>query len=178
MRRVVYTSVTVSGPSRNAYRDSTQLVLRQGAQLPDICIRCGNRAWGNVLHKDLPDHTIWIIVLPPPVDIIVDPLLRRHYRFEFPFCPNCPPEQSCLSPRRLDGYLAVFGVVSRAFLDSAAPDATGRGGGEKPHLDSAKIPLAVSLETKPGRFGFRPWRGRTIRPLQGRKNSYHRRPHP
>ena len=121
MRRVVYASVTSSGPSRNAYRDSTQLVLRPGAQLPDICIRCGNRAWGNVLHNDLPDHTVWLIVLPPPVDAIVNALTRGRYRFDFPFCPNCPPDDSYRFPKRLDDHLAVFGEVSLGLLDSLPP---------------------------------------------------------
>ena len=121
MRRVDYTFVVTSGPSRDAYRDSSELIVRPGAQLPDICIRCGNRAWGNVLHKDLPDYTVWLIVLPSLLGLIVNALVRGCYGFDFPFCPNCPPDGSYLFPRRIDDHLAVFGVVCRAFLDSLPP---------------------------------------------------------
>jgi hypothetical protein len=85
-------------------------------------MHCGGPARGNVLHKDLPEaFGVWFIVLPPPVDTIVDAFLRGRYRFDFPFCPNCLPDHSHIFPGRLDAHLAVFGAVSRAFLDSLPP---------------------------------------------------------
>jgi hypothetical protein len=51
----------------------------------------------------------------------VDAFLRGRYGFDFPFCPNCLPDHSHIFPGRLDDHLAVFGVVSPAFLDSLPP---------------------------------------------------------
>jgi hypothetical protein len=104
--------------SRNAYRDGKNLVLQPHSSLPDVCIACGGPACGNSLHKALPELTHWWYLLPPGLDIISQLMFGKRYLFDFPFCPNCPPDRFRVSAVRLDKYLAVFRGASESLLDS------------------------------------------------------------
>jgi len=109
-----------SGAVRNAYRDRAFLVLQMGASLPDVCVVCGNPAWGNVVHEGFGNRDLWW-VLPPWIDFtyfILQSALGTRYTFDFPFCPNC--SQSLIqkfSPIRLDEDLAVFRGASQSLLN-------------------------------------------------------------
>ncbi len=113
-----YTFVSKDQTSRGAYRDSKELVVRPGAQLPDTCIACGKKAWGNLIHKDLPEVTVWLL-LPS----ILGPMANAaaKFRFAFPFCPNCPPEGPYFTAKRVDKHLAVIHVSCGAFLEAFPP---------------------------------------------------------
>jgi hypothetical protein len=58
-----------SASVRNTFRDDAYLVLQIGSSLPDICVACGNPAFGNVIHKEFDDRDLWW-VLPTPLDVI------------------------------------------------------------------------------------------------------------
>lgn len=73
------------------------------------------------MHKDLPEETIWLIVLPPIWDVMVNAFAKGRYRFAFPFCPNCPPEGRYFSATRIDKHLSVFRVSCQGFLDAFPP---------------------------------------------------------
>jgi hypothetical protein len=113
-----------SGAVRNAYRDGASLVLQMGSSLPDVCVVCGNTAWGNVVHKGFGNRDLWW-VLPPWIDFtyfILQSALGTCYTFDFPFCPNCsPPLVQKLSPIRLDEHLAVFRGASQLLLNLLPP---------------------------------------------------------
>ena len=103
---------------RNAFSAGHELVLRVGSSLPDVCVACGGRAWGNVEKKEFEAIAWWL--LPSPFDII-QLLFGTRYVFTFPFCPNCSPENFQLKPVRLDSRLAVFTGASKQLLDLLPP---------------------------------------------------------
>jgi hypothetical protein len=112
-----------SASVRNAYRDGAYLVLGTGSSLPDVCVACGNAASGNVIHKGFDDRDLWI-VLPTPIDVIYaisESIFGKRYVFDFPFCPDCPPDRFQLAPTRLDRRLAVFVRASQSFLNLLPP---------------------------------------------------------
>jgi hypothetical protein len=115
LRRIKYTIV---GPTvENACRDGQQFVLQPCATPPDICVACGNPAYGNVLHKKFPDNQyLWL--WPTPLEIIayfLYPFVDK-YLFDFAFCSNCTG--SLLASVRIDDDLAVFKGASQRFLES------------------------------------------------------------
>jgi len=115
MRHITYTSEDSS--TRNAYRCGSELVVLPGASFPDVCVGCGNPAWGNVTNREFYDlGGLWIL-LPSGLDLIALGL-RKRYLFEFPFCSNRPPSSFRLKKVRVDDYLGVFCGASKAFLDS------------------------------------------------------------
>jgi hypothetical protein len=112
-----------SGTVKNAYRDRVFLVLQMGASLPDVCPVCGNSAWGNLVHKGFDNRDLWVF-LPPWTDLIyfiLQSALGARYTFDFPFCPNCPPDRFQPKPIRLDEDLAVFRGASQSFLNLLPP---------------------------------------------------------
>ena len=123
VRRQAYTSVATSGSTRNAYRDGQELVVRPGAELPDICMHCGRPARGKILHKNLPDSLfgIWWFILPPPLDAFVSASLKGRFHFDFPFCELCLPDWSRIADVRVDRHLSVFVVAARPFLEALPP---------------------------------------------------------
>lgn len=115
MRQITYTKKVSS--EQNAYRSGSELIILPGAAFPDICLGCGNQAWGNVTTKEFLDlGELWIL-LPTGLDLIALGL-RKRYLFEFPFCSNCPPSSFRLKKVRVDDYLSVFLDAPKAFLDS------------------------------------------------------------
>jgi len=112
---MTYTSK--GSPARNAYRCGGELVVLPGASFPDICVGCGNPAWGNVTTREFFDlGGLWIL-LPTGLDLIALGL-RKRYLFEFPFCSNCPHGSFCLKKVRVDDHLSVFRGASNGLLDS------------------------------------------------------------
>jgi hypothetical protein len=112
-----------SASVRSAYREGACLVLQIGSSLPDVCVACGNPAWGNVIHKEFDDRNLWW-ALPTPIDVIyaiAQSIFGKRYVFDFPFCPNCSPGRFQLTPTRLDRRLAVFVGTSQSLLDLLPP---------------------------------------------------------
>ena len=117
LKRITY---TIAGPTvENAYRDGQQFVLQPSATLPDICVACGNPAYGNVSHKKFPDSG-YLWVWPTPLDLIAYflYLFVDKYFFDFPFCPNRTSGGILLTSVRIDDNLAVFKGASQGFLES------------------------------------------------------------
>ncbi len=81
-------SFSEQSPSvRNAYRDGAYLVLQTGSSLPDVCVACGNPAWGNLIHKEFDDRDLWWM-LPTPINVIyvtAQSIFGKRYVFDFPF---------------------------------------------------------------------------------------------
>ena len=115
MRQITYTSKGSS--ARNSYRYGSELIVLPGASFPDICVGCGNPAWGNVANTEFHDFGGYWILLPSGLDLIALGL-RKRYLFDFPFCSNCPPSSFRLKKVRVDDYLSVFLNAPKAFLDS------------------------------------------------------------
>jgi len=112
-----------SASVRNVFRDGAYLVLGIGSSLPDICVACGNPAFGNVIHKEFDDRDLWW-ALPTPIDVIyviAQSIFGKRYVFDFPFCPNCPLGRFRLAPTRLDRHLAVFVRASQSLLNLLPP---------------------------------------------------------
>jgi hypothetical protein len=112
---IVYTSQRPS--PHEVYRCEDDLVVLPGASFPDICVGCGEPAWGNVTKRtfyDLGELCLW---LPSFWDIVAF-LLRKEYLFSFPFCSNCPQDMFQIEKTRLDGHLSVFSGASKALVDS------------------------------------------------------------
>ena len=105
----------------NAYRDGQQLVLQPQVSLPDVCINCGNSAYGNIVHKKFPDQR-YLWVLPTPLALLAGILylFMDRYLFDFPFCANCSPGFP-LTAVRIDENLAVFNGANARFLDALPP---------------------------------------------------------
>jgi hypothetical protein len=115
MRKITYTS---KGPSpKKAYRSGSELVVLPGASFPDICLGCGNPAWGSVISKEFYDLSGFWILLPTGLDLIALGL-RKQYLFDFPSCSNCPPGSFRLKKVRVDDYLSILSGASETFLDS------------------------------------------------------------
>ena len=117
MTEIPYT--VKSAEVRNAYRDGANLVLQMDCSLPDVCVACGQPAWGNVIHKEFNSRLLWLL-LAPLFDFIylaLQEILGKSYAFDFPFCPNCPLDRFQLKPIRLTGVLAIFEGACQPFLD-------------------------------------------------------------
>lgn len=118
MRQITYTLKASS--EQNAYRSGSELIILPGASFPDICVGCGNPAWGNVTTREFLDlGELWIL-LPTGLDFIALGL-RKRYLFDFPFCSNCPPSSFRIKKVRVDDYLSVFLNAPMAFLNSLPP---------------------------------------------------------
>jgi hypothetical protein len=115
MFKILY--ATSCGSIENAYRNGDELVVRPEASLPDICVGCGNPAFGNLKQAEFYDLGEWWILLPSIPDFIAL-TLRRQYLFEFPFCSSCPPDRFRLKKIRLDDYLAIFSNAPKSFLNA------------------------------------------------------------
>jgi hypothetical protein len=117
MSEIPYT--VKSAEVRNAYRDGEYLVLQRQCSLPDVCVSCGQPAWGNVIHKEFSLRLLWWL-LPSLFDFIyltVHEILGKRYLFDFPFCPNCSPDRFRLRPVRLTDVLAFFEGACQPFMD-------------------------------------------------------------
>jgi hypothetical protein len=114
MAQISYSEQSAS--IRNAYRDGAHLVLLPFSSLPDVCVACGNQANGNVIRKVLPKTNLWWL-WPFPFEVI-QLIFGTRYVFDFPFCPNCPPERFQLKATRLDRHLAIFRGTSQLLLES------------------------------------------------------------
>jgi len=104
---------------RSAYCDGAYLILQMHYSLPDVCVACGQPAWGNVTHREFKPRLLWF-VLPPPLDyiyLVLQEVLGKSRVFDFPFCPNCPPCRFGLKAIRLTNGLAIFEGACKAFLD-------------------------------------------------------------
>jgi hypothetical protein len=115
MREIVYNEQ--GGVIRNAFRNGRELLLLQGCSLPDVCVACGNAAYGNTERKEFSHPGIWWFVLPPIFDVLAELLFRNNFVFNLPFCANCPPDRLQVRPIRLDRELVVFEGVSQKVLD-------------------------------------------------------------
>jgi hypothetical protein len=89
MPKILYSAQ--SDTIRNAYREGDELLLVQDCSLPDICVACGNPAYGNVERKEFSRLNIWLFILPFGLDLLQF-FLADKFVFDFPFCPNCPPD--------------------------------------------------------------------------------------
>ena len=83
----------------------------------------------HVIHKEFNSRLLWWL-LPPVIDFIyvtVQEVLGKRYSFDFPFCPNCPPDRFRLKPIRLTSVLAIFEGACQPFLDLLPFSAPGPG---------------------------------------------------
>ena len=116
MRDVTYTSP--GNQVRNAYCGRGELVLQPGAVLPQFWVACGAPSWGNVVRKEFS----WpgpLIYLPPfGIDLLFGLIFGKQYLFDFPFCPNCPPEVFSLKKTRVDDDFAVFVGAPKRVLEA------------------------------------------------------------
>jgi hypothetical protein len=119
MAEIVYSAQ--SATVRNAYREGANLLLLDGCSLPDICIACGNAAWGNVERKEFSKVSPWVYLLPPVLDFVAQLIFTNKFLFAFPFCPNCPPDRLRLTPLRLDRGLVVLRGASDGVLGRLPP---------------------------------------------------------
>lgn len=119
MRDISYTSPGKS--ARNAYRGLGELVLRPGASLPEICVGCGDRSWGNVIRKEYSRPGPLMYLPPFGVDLLFGLLFGNRFLFDFPFCSNCAPDAFGLKLIRLNGNFAVFGGAPGRFLELLPP---------------------------------------------------------
>ena len=110
-----------SATVKNAYRDGSDLLLLDGCSLPDICVACGNAAYGNVERTEFSKRSPWTYVLPIFLDVIAHLILTKKFLFAFPFCPNCPPDRLRLTPVRLDRNLVVLRGASEGVLGRLPP---------------------------------------------------------
>lgn len=127
MTEIQYT--VKSAEVRNAYRDGAYLILQRECSLPDVCIACGQPAWGNVIHLEFKPRLFWWL-LPPLFDfiyLVLQEILGKRYVFDFPFCANCTADRFRLKPIRLTGVLAFFEGVCQPFLDLLPPSSPGAG---------------------------------------------------
>lgn len=115
MRQVTYTSIGAS--PQNAYHSGSELIVRPDVSFPDICVGCGNPAWGSSIRKEYFDLGGWWILLPTGLDLIALGF-RKRYLFDFPFCSNCSPSSLRLKKVQVDDYLSVFRGAPEPFLDS------------------------------------------------------------
>ena len=109
--------ISARGTAENSYRNGDELVILPKASFPDLCVGCGMPAYGNVIEREFFDLGQWWITLPTLLDIFAL-IFRKHYVFDFPFCPNCPPGSFPLRKIRVDIHLAVFSGACKAFLNS------------------------------------------------------------
>ena len=119
MTEIVYSAQ--SATVKNAYREGADLLLLDGCSLPDICVACGNAAFGNVERTQFSKPSLWFYLLPPVLDLIAQLSLTRTFLFAFPFCPNCPPDRLRLTPLRLDRELVVLRGASEGVLGRLSP---------------------------------------------------------
>ena len=110
-----------SATVKNAYRQGNDLLLLDGCSLPDICVACGNPAYGNVERKEFSKPNPWIYLLPMVLHVIADLTLTKTFLFAFPFCPNCPPDRLRLTPIRLNRDLVVLRGASEGVLSRLPP---------------------------------------------------------
>jgi hypothetical protein len=71
------------------YRDGKNLVVTRGAEVPPICIRCGQAATGGFLRKKLYWHEPWlyILLLPGVIWYIIAALIvRKRMDLAIPLC--------------------------------------------------------------------------------------------
>jgi hypothetical protein len=92
---------------------SAQCLMGSAGHL--VCVACGNPAYGSAIRKELPKMNLWWL-LPFPFEVI-QLIFGTRYVFDFPFCPNCPPERFQLKATRLDRHLAIFDGTSQLLLD-------------------------------------------------------------
>ena len=119
MAEIVYSAQ--SAIVRNAYREGADLLLLDGCSLPDICVACGNPAYGNVERREFSKSNPWVYGLPFALDIIVGLIFTKTFLFAFPFCSNCPPDRLRLTPVRLDRDLVVLRGASEGVLGRLPP---------------------------------------------------------
>jgi hypothetical protein len=119
MAEIIYSAQ--SATVKNAYREGADLLLLDGCSLPDICVACGNAAWGNVERKEFSKRSPWFYALPLGLDVIAELILTNKFLFAFPFCPNCPPDRLRLTPVRLGRELVVLRGASQRVLDQLPP---------------------------------------------------------
>jgi hypothetical protein len=75
--------------SAAAYRDGKKLIVMRGAELPLICIRCGQPATGGLMLKKFYWHERWIylLLLPGVIWYIIAALiLRKRMDLAIPLC--------------------------------------------------------------------------------------------
>jgi hypothetical protein len=79
-----------AGPATaGIYRDGKNLVVTRGAELPPICIRCGQAATGGFLRKKIYWHEPWlyILLLPGVIWYIIAALIvRKRMDLAIPLC--------------------------------------------------------------------------------------------
>jgi hypothetical protein len=77
------------------------------------------------MHREFSAVSVWWFVLPPGLDVLADSIFGKRYRFDFPFCSSCPPDQLQAVKVRLDTHLAIFSAhidgFASAFMDSLPP---------------------------------------------------------
>ena len=59
-------AATAAPAGTGVYRDGKNLVVTRGAELPPICIRCGQAATGGFLRQKLYWHEPWLYILLLP----------------------------------------------------------------------------------------------------------------
>ena len=75
-------------PGFGVWREGKQLVIIQGAELPDACVLCGGHTNGRRLTRSYSWHNPWIfiILLSPLIYIIVALIVRKSIKLSVPIC--------------------------------------------------------------------------------------------
>ncbi|HUJ81274.1 MAG TPA: hypothetical protein VLW83_05295, partial [Candidatus Acidoferrales bacterium] len=70
---------TAASAASGVYRDGKNLVVTRGAEVPPICVRCGEAATGGLLLKKFYWHEPWVylLLLPGVIWYIIAALIVR-----------------------------------------------------------------------------------------------------
>jgi hypothetical protein len=110
-----------STKSRWVYRDGDEIVVLSGAQLPDICVKCGGSAWGNKTEERYPKETDWIALYLLGLEALINAIRRRRFKVLVPFCPNCEPPDELLTPTHIAKTFVRLKGACKAFVVALPP---------------------------------------------------------
>jgi len=80
---------TAASAASGVYRDGKNLVVTRGAEVPPICVRCGEAATGGLLLKKFYWHEPWVylLLLPGVIWYIIAALIvRKRMDLAIPLC--------------------------------------------------------------------------------------------
>jgi hypothetical protein len=104
------------GAIENVYVGSrADLVMFREASLPDVCIVCGTRAWGNIHRAQFQPYRHPSLHIPIIYDIAYW-IVGARYTVDFPFCSICTPESFDINTTRIDEKVGFFTGVSNTFM--------------------------------------------------------------